>query len=241
MTRQSNASVAQQLPFQDSEDFEDARRGFVATLPDATIRSADGRVVWSLKDYEFLKDEPPPTVNPSLWRVARLNLNHGLFKVTDRIYQIRGFDISNMDIIEGDTGLIVIDPLVSAEVARAGLELYYQHRPRKPVVAVIYTHSHVDHYGGVKGVVSEDEVRSGKVTVLAPEGFLEEAVSENVFAGNAMGRRAIYMFGILLPKGERGQVDSGLGKTTSVGTVTLIPPTDLVKKTERRARSTGWR
>ena len=231
MTRQSNASVAQRLPFQDSEDFEDARRGFVATLPDATIRSADGRVVWSLKDYEFLKDEPPPTVNPSLWRVARLNLNHGLFKVTERIYQVRGFDISNMDIIEGDAGLIVIDPLVSAEVARAGLELYYQHRPRKPVVAVIYTHSHVDHYGGVKGVVSEDEVRSGKVTVLAPEGFLEEAVSENVFAGNAMGRRAIYMFGILLPKGERGQLDSGLGKTTSVGTVTLIPPTDLVKKT----------
>ncbi|MGA9925253.1 MAG: alkyl sulfatase dimerization domain-containing protein [Isosphaeraceae bacterium] len=231
MTRRSNASVAQQLPFQDSEDFEDARRGFVATLPDATIRSSDGRVVWSLKDYEFLKDEAPPTVNPSLWRVARLNLNHGLFKVTDRIYQIRGFDISNMDIIEGDTGLIVIDPLISAEVARAGLELYYQHRPRKPVVAVIYTHSHVDHYGGVKGVVSEDEVRSGRVTVLAPEGFLEEAVSENVFAGNAMGRRAIYLFGILLPKGERGQVDSGLGKTTSVGTVTLIPPTDLVKKT----------
>ena len=231
MTRQSNASVARQLPFQDSEDFEDARRGFVATLPDATIRSADGRVVWSLKGYEFLTDEPPPTVNPSLWRVARLNLNHGLFKVAERIYQIRGFDISNMDIIEGGAGLIVIDPLVSAEVARAGLELYYQHRPRKPVVAVIYTHSHVDHYGGVKGVVSEDEVRSGKVTVLAPEGFLEEAVSENVFAGNAMGRRAIYMFGILLPKGERGQLDSGLGKTTSVGTVTLIPPTDLVKKT----------
>ena len=231
MTRRSNASVAQQLPFQDSEDFEDARRGFVATLPDATIRSSDGRVVWSLKDYEFLKDEAPPTVNPSLWRVARLNLNHGLFKVTDRIYQIRGFDISNMDIIEGDTGLIVIDPLISVEVARAGLELYYQHRPRKPVVAVNYTHSHVDHYGGVKGVVSEDEVRSGRVTVLAPEGFLEEAVSENVFAGNAMGRRAIYLFGILLPKGERGQVDSGLGKTTSVGTVTLIPPTDLVKKT----------
>ena len=118
MTRQSNASVAQQLPFQDSEDFEDARRGFVATLPDATIRSSDGRVVWSLKDYEFLKDEAPPTVNPSLWRVARLNLNHGLFKVTDRIYQIRGFDISNMDIIEGDTGLIVIDPLISAESRR---------------------------------------------------------------------------------------------------------------------------
>src|SRR5208337_1516107 len=122
-TRESNASIVQQLSFQDSEDFEDAGRGFVATLPDATIKSADGRVIWSLKDYEFLKDKAPPTVNPSLWRVARLNLNHGLFKVTDRIYQIRGFDISNMDIIEGDTGLIVIDPLISAEVARAGLTL----------------------------------------------------------------------------------------------------------------------
>ena len=214
------------------QDFEDARRGFVATLPDVTIRSADGRVVWSLKDYEFEKtDEAPSTVNPSLWRVARLNLNNGLFKVTDRVYQIRGFDLSNMDIIEGDTGLIIIDPLISAEVARAGLELYYQHRPRKPVAAVIYTHSHIDHYGGVKGVVSEDDVKSGKVKVLAPEGFLEEAVSENVFAGNAMSRRAIYMYGVLLPKGERGQVDGGLGKTTSLGTITLIPPTDLIKKT----------
>ena len=202
MTRQSNASVARQLPFQDSEDFEDARRGLVATLPDATIRSADGRVVWSLKDYEFLKDEPPPTVNPSLWRVARLNLNHGLFKVAERIYQIRGFDISNMDVIEGDAGLIVIDPLVSAEF-QPGLELSISAAPGAGC-RLIYAHSHVDHYGGVEGVVSEDEVGSGKVTVLAPEGFLEEAVSENVFAGNAMGRRAIYMFGILLPKGERG-------------------------------------
>jgi alkyl sulfatase BDS1-like metallo-beta-lactamase superfamily hydrolase len=231
-TRDANASLAQQLPFQDTEDFEDARRGFVATLPDVTIRSADGRVVWSLKDYEFeKKNEAPPTVNPSLWRVARINLNNGLFKVTDRIYQVRGFDLSNMDIIEGDTGLIIIDPLVSSEVARAGLELYYQHRPKKPVSAVIYTHSHVDHYGGVKGVVSEDDVKSGKVKVLAPEGFLEEAVSENVFAGNAMSRRATYMYGVLLPKGERGQVDGGLGKTTSLGTITLIPPTDLIEKT----------
>ncbi len=231
ITAKSNASITQKLPFQNTEDFESARRGFVATLPDATITAADGRIVWSLKDYEFLKDEPPTTVNPSLWRNARLNLNHGLFKVTDRVYQLRGFDVSNMDIIEGDTGLIVIDPLVSVEVARAGMELFYRQRSRKPVVAVIYTHSHVDHYGGVKGVISETEVRSGKVEILAPEGFLEEAVSENVFAGNAMGRSALYMFGILLPKGVRGQIDSGLGKTTSVGTITLIAPNDLIKKT----------
>ena len=241
MTRQSNASVVRQLPFQDSEDFEDARRGFVATLPDATIRSSDGRVVWSLKDYEFLKDEAPPTVNPSLWRVARLNLNHGLFKVTDRIYQIRGFDISNMDIIEGDTGLIVIDPLISAEVARAGLELYYQHRPRKPVVAVICTHSHVDHYGGVKGVVSEDEVRSGRVTVLAPEGFLEEAVSENVFAGNAMGRRAIYLFGILLPKGNGGRSTAAWARPPRSARSRSSHRPTWSRRRERRARSTGWR
>ncbi len=230
-TRDANVRVTEQLPFQDQNDFVAARRGFVGTLPDATITTSDGRVVWSLKDYAFLKDECPPTVNPSLWRVARLNLNHGLFQVTDRIYQVRGFDISNMDIIEGDHGLIVIDPLVSMEAARAGMDLYYRHRPRREVVAVIYTHSHVDHYGGVKGVVSEAAVKAGKVSILAPEGFLEEAVSENVFAGNAMGRRAIYMFGILLPKGIRGQLDSGLGKTTSVGTVTLIPPTDLIRKT----------
>jgi len=236
-TREANSSIRRQLSFDDTRDFEDARRGLIATLPEVTIKAADGRVVWSLRDYEFLKgDEPPVTVNPSLWRAAKLNSMSGLFKVTDRVYQIRGFDLSNMTIVEGDTGLIIIDPLISAAVARAGLDLYGAHRPKKPVVAVIYTHSHIDHFGGVRGVASEDDVKAGKVSILAPKGFLEEAVSENVFAGNAMGRRSIYMYGALLPKGERGQVDGGLGKTTSLGTITLIPPTDLIKKTgEARA------
>lgn len=230
-TRQANEAVLQQLPFNDRQDYEDAQRGWLGTLADSEIRNAQGRVVWNLSDYAFLRaDAAPATVNPSLWRQAQLNLKHGLFRVTDRIYQVRGFDLSNMTLIEGDTGLILIDPLLTAETAHAALELYYQHRPRKPVVAVIYTHSHVDHFGGVKGVIREEDVKAGRVKVLAPEGFMEEAVSENIYAGNAMSRRAQYMYGALLPKGPTGQVDAGLGKTVSLGTVTLIAPTDLVRK-----------
>jgi alkyl sulfatase BDS1-like metallo-beta-lactamase superfamily hydrolase len=231
-TMQANAQALNGLNTADVQDREDAQRGFVATLPDVTIKADDGHVVWSLRDYAFLlQGDPPPTVNPSLWRNAKLNMNNGLFKVTDRVYQVRGFDISNMDIIEGDTGLIVVDPLISEEVARAALNLYYEHRPRKPVIAVIYTHSHIDHFGGVKGVVSQEDVDAGRVHVLAPEGFLEHAITENVIAGNAMTRRALYMYGGLLPKGPRGQVDGGLGKTNSFGTVTLIAPTDTISKT----------
>ena len=158
----------------------------------------------------------------------------GLFKVTERLYQVRGLDISNMSIIEGDGGLILIDPLVSTEVARAALELYFAHRPRKEVRAVIYSHSHVDHFGGVRGVIDEADVLAGRVQVFAPKGFMEEAVSENVMAGPAMSRRALYQFGVLLPRGERGQVDAGLGKTVSTGTVTLIAPTHVVEQTVER-------
>ncbi len=230
-TRTANAAVLEALPFSDRQDYEDAKRGFVATLPDVRVKGADDAVVWSLAEYAFLQQaDAPPTVNPSLWRQAQLNYQHGLFKVTDGIYQVRGFDISNMTIIEGKTGLIVIDPLISAEVARAGLDLYDQHRPKRPVLAVIYTHSHVDHWGGVKGVVSENDVRAGKVAVIAPAGFMESAVSENIIAGNAMVRRAQYQFGGLLPKGERSHVDAGLGKTVSRGRVSLIAPTDLVSQ-----------
>lgn len=231
-TQSANASVLQQLPFADRQDYEDAQRGWIGTLDAGEIRNAQGRVVWDLNSYAFLSEQnAPATVNPSLWRQAQLNLKHGLFQVTDRIYQVRGFDLSNMTVIEGDTGIIVIDPLLTAETARAALDLYYKHRPRKPVVAVIYTHSHVDHFGGVKGVVDEADVKAGRVRVLAPEGFMEEAVSENIYAGNAMSRRAQYMYGALLPKGPRGQVDAGLGKTVSLGTITLIAPTELIGKT----------
>jgi alkyl sulfatase BDS1-like metallo-beta-lactamase superfamily hydrolase len=158
-------------------------------------------------------------------------MNYGLYQVKDNIYQVRGYDLSNMDIIEGQNGIIIIDTLISKETAKAALDLYYQHRPKKPVVAVIYTHSHVDHYGGVRGVTTPEDVASGKVKILAPQGFLEAAVSENVYAGNAMSRRATYMYGALLPKGKQGQVDGALGKTVSVGEVTLIPPTDIITKT----------
>ena len=226
ITRAKNDAVLDALPFDDSQDFEDAGRGFIGSLPEVEIKNAQGRVVWSLREYAFLAEETAPaTVNPSLWRQARLNMHHGLFQVTDRIYQIRGFDISNMTLIEGDGGVIVIDPLISTEVARAGLELYRKHRGARAVTAVIYSHSHTDHYGGVRGVIDEDDVRAGRVDVWAPDRFMQEVVSENVIAGTAMVRRAQFQFGATLPKGPRGQVDAGLGKVTSRGTVTLIPPT----------------
>ena len=229
VTRAQNRAVLDVLPFQDRQDFEDASRGFLATLPEVVIRNAQGRIVWNLSEYAFLEEtEAPPTVNPSLWRQARLNMHHGLFQVTDRIYQIRGFDISNMTILEGDRGLIVIDPLLSSEVARAGLDLYCEHRGRRPITAIIYTHSHTDHYGGVRGVVDEAEVRAGRVPVIAPAGFLEEIATEAVLAGTAMVRRGQFQFGATLPRGPRGQVDAGLGKITSRGTVTLIPPTQTI-------------
>jgi len=231
-TKQANAAVLNELDFSDRQDFDDAQRGLIAPPTEAIIKAADGHVVWDLDAYSFLKkEEAPATVNPSLWRQARINLVAGLFKVVDRVYQVRGLDLSNMTIIEGDKGVILIDPLITAEAARAGLDLYYQHRDKRPVVAVIYTHSHVDHFGGVKGVVNEADVKAGKVSILAPERFLEAAISENVTAGTAMGRRSSYWYGVVLPRGERGQVDAGLGKATSIGSVTLIPPTDTITKT----------
>ena len=231
LTRASNRAVLDVLPFADSQDFQDARRGFVATLPEVEIKNAEGRVVWTLRDYGFLADaEAPATVNPSLWRQARLNMHHGLFQVTDGIYQVRGFDISNMTILEGDRGIVVIDPLISTEVARAALDLYVHHRGARPVTAVIYSHSHTDHYGGVRGVVDEGDVRAGRVEVWAPDRFMHEVVSESVLAGTAMVRRAQFQFGATLPRGPRGQVDAGLGKVTSRGTVTLIPPTRIVRE-----------
>ncbi len=225
-----NNAVLSKLPFTNQDDFQDAARGFIATLPDGLVTGPNGKAVWSQKDYAFLERAAPDTVNPSLWRQAQLNHQHGLFKVVEGVYQVRGLDLSNMTILEGDTGLIVVDTLVSVETAKAALDLYYQHRPRRPVVAVIYTHGHADHWGGVKGIITEADVASGKVAVLAPEGFLEHAVSEGIIAGNAQRRRSLYQFGPLLPKGDRGQVDAGLGKTVSLGSLSLIPPTDIIRK-----------
>jgi alkyl sulfatase BDS1-like metallo-beta-lactamase superfamily hydrolase len=235
-TLAANAEFAKTLPFADRRDFEDAMRGFIGTVPDALVPGAGERPAWSMKPYGFLQaDAPADSVNPSLWRQAQLNAIHGLFRVTDRVYQVRGFDIANMTIVEGDSTLIVIDPLLAAETARAALALYYQHRPRKPVGTVVYTHGHADHFGGVKGVVDEADVAAGKVQVIAPSGFMETAVAENILAGNAMSRRSQYQFGSLLPPGVRGQVDTGLGKALARGTVTLIAPTATVDKpTEER-------
>jgi len=231
ITAALNRAVLDALPFADKQDFDDARHGFVATLPEVEIKNDQGRVVWTLRDYAFLAEEhAPATVNPSLWRLARLNLNHGLFQVADRIYQVRGFDVSNMTMIESDHGLIVVDPLMSTEVARAALELYTRHRGPRRIVAVIYSHSHPDHYGGVRGVVDERDVSAGRVDIWAPDRFMQEIVSETVLAGTAMVRRAQFQFGATLPKGPRGQVDTGLGKATSRGTVTLIPPTRFIKE-----------
>ena len=235
-TKAANRAARERLPLGDERSFEDARRGLVEPLGDRLVTRADGRLVWTLKGYEFLANESAPdTVHPGLWRHARANMANGLYRVAERVYQIRGFDVSNMTLIEGETGLIVIDPLISTEVAAAGLELYFKHRPKRPVVAVIYSHSHVDHFGGVRGVVRGDEVAEGRVSIWAPAGFMEAAVGENVIAGNAMLRRALFQFGAMLPRGERGQVDAGLGKTVSAGTVTLIAPTHLIEKPlERR-------
>ncbi|PVZ54162.1 alkyl/aryl-sulfatase [Pseudomonas sp. B1(2018)] len=230
-TTASNAAVLKQLPFTDRTDYESVTKGLIAPFK-GQVKDASGKVIWDIQAYDFLaKDQAPESVNPSLWRLAQLSAHAGLFEVSPRLYQVRGLDLANMTIIEGDDGLIIIDPLTMAETAKAALDLYYQNRPHKPVVAVIYSHTHVDHFGGVRGVIDEADVKAGKVKVFAPAGFMEHVMSENVYAGNAMSRRAQFQFGSLLPRGEKGQVDAGLGKSTpSGGTVTLIPPTDLIDK-----------
>jgi alkyl sulfatase BDS1-like metallo-beta-lactamase superfamily hydrolase len=230
-TRAANDAFVKALPFSDRADFDDAKRGFIATLPDGVIAGPGGRPAFDTKPYAFLqKDEVPATVNPSLWRQAQLNAVNGLFKVTERVYQVRGLDIANMTIIEGERGLILIDPLLANETAKAALDLYLAQRPAKPVAAVIYSHSHADHFGGAKGVMSAEDAASGRVKVIAPDGFMEHAVAENIIAGNAMRRRAQYQFGSTLPIGERAQVDTGLGKALSIGTISLIPPNDIIKQ-----------
>jgi alkyl sulfatase BDS1-like metallo-beta-lactamase superfamily hydrolase len=209
-------------------ELELASRGLVASDPELEIRGADGNVVWRPADYAFLDGEPAATVNPSLWRQARLNAIHGLFEVADRVWQVRGYDLANMTLIAGETGWIVVDPLTVPATARAALELAQGQLGPRPVVAVLYTHSHVDHFGGAPGVVSAEDAAAGRVRVIAPEGFLEAAISENVLAGPAMARRASYMYGSLLPRGPSGHVDAGLGKGIPRGEPALVAPTELV-------------
>jgi alkyl sulfatase BDS1-like metallo-beta-lactamase superfamily hydrolase len=210
------------LDYGDRTDFDNADRGFIATIDPMVIRNAAGEPVFDLTGYDYLDGQCPDTINPSLFRQAQLVRKNGLYQVTEGIYQIRGFDISNMTLVEGDTGVIVIDPLISAECAAAGLALYREHRGDRPVTCVIYTHSHGDHFGGVEGVLPNGR---GTIPIIAPEGFMAEAVSENVYAGTAMNRRGAYMYGNPLPVSAEGQVSTGLGIRGSSGTISLIPPT----------------
>ena len=240
-TQAANAAVLQQLPFADKQDFEFAQRGFIARPKSLIIKDTNGKTVWNMESYNFIgRDKPAPdTVNPSLWRNAQINTIAGLYKVSDRIFQVRGYDLSNITFIQGDTGWIVFDPLISAETARAAYDLVTENLGKRPVLAVVYSHSHVDHFGGVHGVVDEADVKAGKVRIFAPEGFMEHAISENVTAGNAMSRRSIYMYGALLLRNEKGGVNAGLGQTTSQGTVGLIAPTDTITKTGQKVNIDG--
>lgn len=224
VTAQRNSEATLDLPPDDGEDFADAERGLLAAFEPGIVSGPDGSPVWDMESYSFLAGDPPDTVHPGLWRQSRLNRIAGLFEIAPGFYQLRGFDLSNMHVVEGEQGIVVIDPLISAETAAAALALYRRERGERPVTGLIYTHSHIDHFGGAKGVVSAEEVEERGIPVLAPTGFLHHAVSENVFAGTAMGRRAAYMYGARLERGSDGQVGTGLGQTTSLGTMTLIPP-----------------
>jgi alkyl sulfatase BDS1-like metallo-beta-lactamase superfamily hydrolase len=228
---EAHQAVRMSLPLGDQEDFEDARRGFIAALSPALVSGTAGRVVWDMESYAFLGGECPDTVNPSLWRQSQLNAIHGLFEVVPGIYQVRGLDLSNMTIVEGREGVLVIDPLICAETAAAALALYREHRGERPVTGLLYTHSHVDHFGGALGVVAAGDVAAGRIPVLAPEGFLEHAISENVYAGTAMARRAAYMFGAALPRSPHGHVGTGLGMTVSTGSIGIVPPTHEITRT----------
>ena len=230
-TLAANAQFAKDLKLDDPQDFEDAKRGFIAK-PTGKLLAADGSVLYDYDAYQFIQGQgqAPDTVNPSLWRHARLNAEIGLFKVTDGIYQLRGFDLANITLIEGKTGWIVVDAMTSRESAAAAMAFARQHLGNKPVTALVFSHSHIDHFGGALGVLTPQEVSERKVPVIAPAGFMEEATSENVMVGTAMGRRSIYQFGRDLERSAKGNVDTGLGKNVVYGTFGILPPTQLITK-----------
>lgn len=239
-TRAAQQSALQGLNFADQRDFDDVRRGFVGTLPEAAYSADSGGEAWSMAGYGFLDQEQgPDTVHPSLWRVSRLNAVHGLFRVTERIYQVRGFSLANVTFIEGDSGLIVIDPLTYVEAARAALALYRAHRGDKPIKAIIYTHSHRDHYGGAAGILTQAQAQEQGVPIIAPAGLLEEAFTETMLAGVPMRRRSLYQFGTTLQPGPMGHVDSGLGKAVGRGRDGFIPPTLSIATSGEKMRIDG--
>ncbi|NMC91804.1 MAG: MBL fold metallo-hydrolase, partial [Smithella sp.] len=236
----ANQAMAQKLDFSQDRDFQDAQRGLIAK-PHGQIRAADGTVLVDFAAFHFVEGDPPPTVNPSLWRHAKLNARIGLFKVTDGIYQLRGFDLGNMTLIEGKTGWIVVDPLTCRESAAFSFAFAQKHLGEKPVSAMIITHSHVDHFGGALGVVSPREAALRKLPVIAPAGFLEESISENLMVGTAMGRRSSYQFGKDLERSAKGMVDTGLGKTTAYGRIGIIRPTVIIDQPVREMLVDGLR
>jgi alkyl sulfatase BDS1-like metallo-beta-lactamase superfamily hydrolase len=220
------------LPFSDKRDFEESQRGFIAAPDFRRIEDDSGNTVWDIGRYDFLlSGEDFDTIHPSLQRQATLNMNYGLFEVVPgKIYQVRGFDLANMTVIRGDTGWIVFDVLLVRETAAAALELVNQQLGERPVVAVVYSHSHADHFGGIHGVLDEQDIRSGRVPIIAPRGFMDHAIAENIYAGNAMTRRASYQYGRMLPISPVGQVDSAIGKATASGAVGLVTPTRVIEE-----------
>src|SRR5262245_62630528 len=239
-TLAANAAMAKALPRSGPQHLEDSRRGLVASDPELVIEAADGRRVVDTRDYAFVEGDAPPSVNPSLWRQAKLNAPHGLFEVAPGIHQVRGYDIANLTVIQGKTGWILVDPLGSRQTATAALALARRQLGNAPIVAVILTHSHVDHFGGIDAVLA-DPSRAAELRVVAPKGFLEEATNENVLAGVAMGRRATFQFGTSLERSPRGHVDTGLGRAIAAGTISILEPTDLVDHTPQEMEIDGVR
>ena len=240
-TIKANLQAQEDLPVDDSQDFKDAQRGWIASEPDLEVINADGHRVWDLAAYQFIEGEAPSSVHPSLWRQAKLNNINGLFEVTPGIYQVRGYDLANLTIIEGRNGWIVVDTLTCEHTAAAAFALAKAHLKPKPVVAIIFTHSHIDHFGGVTAIVSAAEAADKKVRIVAPQGFVEESVSESVIAGIAMRRRAQYMYGNWLARSERGHVDTGLGKEPAIGKIGILTPTDLITRTPQEMEIDGVR
>ena len=240
-TAEANHRAARSLALEDGGDLEAAERGFIARDEDLVIRGDDGRVIWSPPAYDFVEGGSPDSVHPGLWRQAKLNKRHGLYRVADRVYQVRGYDLSNMAVIEGDRGYIVVDPLTAEETARAAMALVVRELGDRPITAIIFTHSHADHFGGVGGVVSSQEIEARGIRVLAPARFIVEATSENVLGGMVMGRRAEYMFGRPLARSPRGHVDSGLGKEPALGRIGIAAPTESIDATPTELEIDGVR
>jgi len=241
ITKALNAKVLEELPFSDQQDFIECRRGLIASDPDLRVKNSEGEFLWDQPAFGFIKDSAPSSVNPSLWRQAKLNNIHGLFKVAEGIYQLRGFCLSNMSIIQGKTGWIIVDPLTAKETASRAIAFARKHLKNRPVVAMIFTHSHIDHFGGVHGVLSGEYAAKHNVRIIAPRGFMEEATSENIIAGAGMIRRAEYQLGRHLAISERGLVDTGLGKTAPFGTTGIMAPTQIIEKTPQEIMIDGVR